>query len=239
MPGLVSITNQSYNPLPDALCGFRIEPIIYEMVTLDSRTRLNGFLFTMCHRSLDFFARHVKTLLMSSVEDKDSIRILSACTGVVNLACWNCGQERLIEPSAGLCRLSTHLDCISMSTFVNITHLEVVGEWPTTETLRLFPNLTHLALDDDGRIITEDDLVVLSGLSSSSCLLKIIIVLVQDPNLEPYIPVDHDNPGLVLLKQPTNLQSFVSDWEAHVRGGADMWVRAEEVAESRVCINRK
>ena len=219
--------------------NFRIEPIIYEMVTLDSRAKLNGFLYTMCHRSLDFFARHVKTLLMSSVEDRDFLEILSACTGVVNLACWNCGQERLIEPSPGLCRLSTHLDCMSRSTFVNVTHLEVVGAWPDTETLSLFPSLTHLALDDDGRFITEEDLILLSDLSSSSDLLKIIIILIRDPEFATSI-VDHDNLGLISLKQPPDLQSFVSDWEAPVRGGADMWVRAEEEAEMRrACIDRK
>lgn len=79
-----------------------IQPYIYRIVTL-GREDSDLFLRTMDMKPPEFFAAHVKHLCLSiSVTAQKAIRILSVCTGVVELALWvNFGGPRsLFAPGA-------------------------------------------------------------------------------------------------------------------------------------------
>jgi hypothetical protein len=197
-------------------------------------------MFTLRTRPPDFFAKHVKTLLCYNAEDSQYLELFSACTGVVNLAFWghvDCTWLRSIKAPENIRRLSIRLQPPPAPIFTNVTHLDVVGPWPTVEALRIFPNLTHLALDDDPRYINVDEghLELLPSLLSSSNILKVVILLVHnlDMSFRETIPIYRHDFRLVLLDQPLDFESFVEAWEGTVCGGSNMWARAEEEADKR------
>ncbi|KAL1757070.1 hypothetical protein FB107DRAFT_273274 [Schizophyllum commune] len=94
-----------------------IEPIIYNSVVLDHPNRdalyarVKSFMIAVDSKSASFFARAVKNLYIHSlVPPSDAVRILSVCTGVINLVCWKDWRIRLaplIRPMP-LRSLTTH-----------------------------------------------------------------------------------------------------------------------------------
>ncbi|KAL1738165.1 hypothetical protein HDZ31DRAFT_70310 [Schizophyllum fasciatum] len=94
-----------------------IAPIIYNTVVLDHPNRdalyarVKSFMFAIDSKPASFFARAVKNLYIHSlVPPADAVRILTVCTGVVNLVCWKDWRIRLaplIHPMP-LRSLTTH-----------------------------------------------------------------------------------------------------------------------------------
>ncbi|KAL1661284.1 hypothetical protein GGF50DRAFT_118135 [Schizophyllum commune] len=94
-----------------------IEPIIYNSVVLDHPVRdalyarVKSFMIAIDSKPAPFFARAVKNLYIHSlVPPADAVRILAACTGVVNLVCWKDWRIRLapLVRNMPLRSLTTH-----------------------------------------------------------------------------------------------------------------------------------
>lgn len=95
-----------------------VAPVIYETVILDHPdrnglyARVQSFMLAIASQPAYFFARAVKNLYIHAlVPPADAVRILTVCTGVVNLVCWKDWRIRLaplIHPMP-LRSLTTHL----------------------------------------------------------------------------------------------------------------------------------
>ncbi|EGO22469.1 hypothetical protein SERLADRAFT_409958 [Serpula lacrymans var. lacrymans S7.9] len=146
-----------------------VEPLVYEAIIVQHpsntsrKATVDGFLYAISRKPADFFARHVKILILSYLKQSQITRILSVCTGVVSLGCWtgcNAQLGRFIARSPlRPRRLSTCLEnTMAMNEdpdfgspfYRNVTHLELDDSWSRWMTwapaFALLPRLTHLAL---------------------------------------------------------------------------------------------
>ena len=155
-----------------------MEPIIYHTIVLElpvATTR--GFLETFEARPIEFFAKYVKELYLTSIISfPQARRLVAACTGIRNLVCWadpgKFSEENLAEllPPKIIQKLSVkvealwgttsgshtpHLSRFSSHLFSSLTHLEIVNPPGVDSPLQIdweglchLPALTHLAFGD-------------------------------------------------------------------------------------------
>ena len=218
------------------------------------------FMRTFHERPAGFFASHVKRLyILNSMTYQEAQDLLSACTGVIDVACWASqdlfNEANLIHilPTKRLQRLSIKLDALwgagavdgrfSDNLFPNLSHLEIVNP-PSFECLSShylddlrglcsLPSLTHLAFGD----LWEDEHLYLipffADMLQRCSQLQILILETRDTRFRNAISEVRDDPRTVVQ------QSFNGDvtqseyWEAIRQGGPDLWSRAESVVSMR------
>jgi len=239
-----------------------MEALTYETVVLElpfETKRL--FLRTFHERPAGFFANHVKRLyILNSMTYQEAQEVLSACTGVIDVACWASedlftGKRNLVDilPTKRLQRLSVTLDALwgtgpvdwkfSDELFPNLSHLEIVNPPPfeclssnhfdDLSGLCSLPSLTHLAFGD----LWEDQHLYLipffQEVLKRCPRLQILILETRDTYFQSAISELKDDPRTVVQ------QSFNGDvpqseyWEAVRQGGSDLWSRAEDVVSMR------
>jgi hypothetical protein len=150
-----------------------MDPIIYNVVTLDNLSKSLLFLRTIQSSSStkppSFFATHVKSLCITSQCHPEPIaHILSACTGVQSLACWidatdaevvQLGFPALLANTRPT-RLSIHLSTLlhqprfhfEHACLTHVTHLHIPYDshlaWDAWEwgRIKCLPHLLHVRL---------------------------------------------------------------------------------------------
>jgi hypothetical protein len=205
-----------------------------------------------------FYATHVKPLCIAyRVHTEQVAKILAACIGVRNLACWvNSPRDQVRQMLPALVtalrprRLSMHYPLLMQTPesdvdfrvpcFQTVTHLEVCGDWPSWVSwswthIASVPHLTHVNLqlfqqDFDLRRIKR----VLDKIMQ--CPTLRVCVLHVEPEEEcrffqELLEMDADDKRLVVIPCP---DGWCEDWHAHVRGEPDQWSRAEVIVASRM-----
>jgi len=227
----------------------RVQPIIYEMVTLGENDAIL-FLRTMTSTPPDFLALRVKKLCLTvSVGAKNAKRILMACTGVVDLALWvdylgafpDDSIVQFIAPLR-LHRLSIEIkhfkslfaDLEARQTWWDtLTHLDLVfwthDDDPAAPHLTELSSLTHLSLRLRHSHPTAHSLSVIL----LACRRLRVLVIFDDPDLsdteETISPMD---PRIVWMFYPVNI---VQDWEAQAKNDPHcIWSRAEDLVRSNI-----
>lgn len=114
---------------------------------------------------------------------------------------------------------------------MDLTHLDVVfwshEESPAIPGVEALPALTHLALWLQHSSVSVASLDVIL----SSCrLLRILVVVVDELEIDPSDQETFADPRIVLLPYP----DVVPDWEAPVKGRPDTWSKAEDVVERQM-----
>lgn len=236
---------------------------MYEMVTLRSPAEVTSFLQALEYKPTRFLAARVKTLcLTNSVTKEQAAQILSVCSGVVNLACWvvrkpheTLNLSMFIAPLS-LKRLSidaqTYMDLQDLSqnnTAItnttspqshnwrfDLTHLDIIDWWPTLEIsnlpgLDLFHHLTHFSLYFG---YTYNSGTPLSSILKICNYLSVLLVTVDEKDdataAKGYLKeAGFDDPRLAVLPFP----NAITDWEAPLKGGDDIWLQAEAVVQKQ------
>lgn len=221
----------------------RIQPLVYEMVTLGSGD-IALFLRTMEMFPLDFFARFVKRLCLTvSIRPQDAQKILQTCTGVSSLACWVdfIGSVTPIPFPQLFHRLPLRRFSIEVAHFrrlslpectwtTSLTCLDLVF-WESDDSvllpeLRSLPALTHLALFLQ-HLDVEDSVLayILSGVPT----LRILCLVIDEDDLESFEHTTRVDLRIVCISHPES----VPDWEASYRGLPDIWAHAEDIVAER------
>jgi len=216
------------------------------MVTLGANDT-NLFLRTMDSIPPEFFSVHVTKLCLSvSVSAKNAKRILSTCTGVIDLAFWvdylgtypRHSIVPLISPLL-LRRLSIELKHF-LSLFTDaepdhgwcetLTHLDIIF-WthelsPAIPHLEKLSSLTHLALRLRHGQAQEASLLAIVSARKS---LKVLVIYDESDDPEDITwPAD---PRVVYLPYPSNV---VREWETQAKRSPDCsWSRAEDLVRKR------
>ena len=227
----------------------RIEPVVYEMVTLD-QPQINAFLRTVNSKPAAFFAKHVKTLcLTENIEKEDALRVLSVCTGIVNLAVWTdfgqCADTLSVIANLRLRRfaiplqtlIGRTLEVVNLTAFRELTHLDINDfQHCWMDVTFDLPHLTHLALNFS--------LHASVAIALRNILLKIkslqIVVLSLDTDHWEMSQYAHshlkrhglDDPRVVALSYA---EFSLKEWEGFERAEVDRWARAEAIVMSRSC----
>ncbi|KIM45563.1 hypothetical protein M413DRAFT_442235 [Hebeloma cylindrosporum] len=239
-----------------------MEALIYETVVVElpfETKRL--FLRTFHERPASFFTSHVKRLyILNSMSYQEAQDLLSACTGVIDVACWASqdlfnGKENLIDilPTKRLQRLSIKLDALwgagavnanfSVQLFPNLSHLEIVNPPPfeclfshhldDLGGLCSLPSLTHLAFGD----LWESEHLYLipffEDVLKRCPRLEVLILETRDTYFRNALFEIKNDPRTVVQKSFNGNVPQSEYWEAIRQGGLDMWSRAEKVVSMR------
>lgn len=144
--------------------------MIYHIVLLEKQETKARFCRTLLSpetkKPADFFAKHIKRLLIASIFlDNEIVSILKICRGVETLVIWarchNLEVQELLSASEPLLtptRLSVFSESFTDSQyrfhypiFHNVTHLDLVCDdedsWNGSSSLAQLTKLTHLSLD--------------------------------------------------------------------------------------------
>ncbi|KAJ7504182.1 hypothetical protein B0H11DRAFT_507179 [Mycena galericulata] len=194
-----------------------------------------------------FFYESVKHLAVNNNVPRANVeRILSVCTGIVNLALFNGDSDPSFIPyidcirpqrfAANMMVLFAGAPDFTHSLFANVTHLDIADTfgltWEPWNKLALLPCLTHLSFN-------YSDEALPAGLFHTvlvECALLQALVVVW-PNM---IMVEYE---AEFSQYPTHDPRFVMiicskyfwDWEAGARGGVDFWSRADTfIAQKRL-----
>ncbi|KAG1771629.1 hypothetical protein EV702DRAFT_1270818 [Suillus placidus] len=124
---------------------FWVEPVIYNCVALqyggsESARVLEGFISATKTKPASFFARYVKTLLLSDIPTCFMMEILAVCTGLTDLRVWPYTPSPVTQFVVASSIRPTHL-------YFSAEHLAAHGR-PPNFSLPLFQELTHLELHD-------------------------------------------------------------------------------------------
>lgn len=161
-------TSNLFIPKPQTKLGYRIDPILYSVIIIDSESRAIHLARTITTGSkpASFYSTRVDVFCSTLNSTPGLIAILSACTGISTLALWNDvafdhseslfhiiqSNSRLRRLSGGLPLIQSSLKCppLSMSTshLCYLTHLEVIVEaqWPSSwDALKLL-HITYLSI---------------------------------------------------------------------------------------------
>jgi hypothetical protein len=233
----------------------RIEPILYEIITINSYDSID----LLSGRMGDRIEMNAQTLCLTRIQFSDAISHLSRCRKVVNLALWidptsgSPNLQRALEPHR-LRRLSTGLKCMINSdrvlsfghpAFSQITHLELMAadqHWDILPGICVLAHLTHFGCILDKIVVepvgmTQALHTILQNAISLEVLALFVLIRAHEPLAIPLVQGwlrrdQHRDPRLVVLAAPTN-EDIYPDWEAFMYGEPDMWTRAEDMIAGR------
>ncbi|KAF4618203.1 hypothetical protein D9613_011534 [Agrocybe pediades] len=226
-----------------------VQPIVYEMVTLGANDALL-FLRTMASVPPKFLEHRVKKMCLTvSVRAQNARRILSTCTGVVDLAFWvdyigifpDDPISLFISPLR-LQRLSIEIkhfktlftDLETRQTWWDtLTHLDLVfwthDDEPAAPELCQLSSLTHLSLRLRHSHPTTQSLTAI--LLACRCL-KVLIILDDPDSSDTEDTISPMDPRIVWMPYPVNI---VQDWEAQAKNEPHcIWSRAEDLVRSNI-----
>ncbi|TFK61899.1 hypothetical protein BDN72DRAFT_882943 [Pluteus cervinus] len=226
-----------------------IQPVLYRVV-IKAEAKLPPKYHTTSSLSVISYGPFVRHLLLGySVSNTETIKFLSSCNHLRNLALWtpNIGphcldwldEMPLERLSTNLSRLFTDLTPTTFLRpfFSQITHLEITNTcsgWEKWCGLSILPSLTHLALDFffdpevvEGCLIHCQKLKLLvlvydSDTIMSSNLIGVLSV-VRDPRVVPHC----------MVREELKWEQSAWIWEdgpGRVGKGLDFWSLAEIVA---------
>lgn len=145
---------------------FWVEPVIYNCVALqygssDSARVLEGFISAIKTKPSSFFARYVKTLLLSEIPACLTMEILAVCTGITDLRVWPYTPSAVAQFVVASPIRPTHLSFsaehlvqdrapnFALPFYRELTHLELHDTWGQLiawePNFAMLPQLTHLA----------------------------------------------------------------------------------------------
>ncbi|KAJ7234524.1 hypothetical protein B0H12DRAFT_1239046, partial [Mycena haematopus] len=221
----------------------RIEPLLYDIIVLrgpDEGRRISPNQYPVSpadYREAAFLSSHVHHINLSGFVPPDQLRtLLSACARTRTLALWSplprppnllpILQElplltRLSADITHLCGGPLRLD-LSHRAFASLTHLEILAapfdDWRLWSSLAHAPVLTHLAFRDKFHPS------VLRGALAHCRGLRAVGVIWSAKKSG----VDVREGEIVDVRLFMAVcRDRVEDWEAGVRGGWDIWARAE------------
>lgn len=235
----------------------RIEPFIYENVILDFPIlTAELFIRTLDSRPASFFAKYVTNLrITNSMTFSQASRILSVCTGAVNISCWASPTtkagllpvirlhpvQKLSVKLEDIMDLSPTLD-FSHPLFENLTHLEIVN--PPAYSLDSTPSIdwsglhqlskiTHLAFGDLYYDQHSYMVQVFVDLLSNCESLNTLVLISSDARFSNALYREHKlhNSRLVTLPTFHYPDRYHTYWRALRQGEPDMWERADEIKE--------
>ncbi|KAG2135422.1 hypothetical protein DEU56DRAFT_858210 [Suillus clintonianus] len=147
---------------------FWVEPVVYKCVALkyggsESARVLEGFISALKTRPASFFARYVKTLLLSDIPACYMMEILAVCTGLTDLRIWPHTPSPVTHFVVTSSIRPTHLSFsaehlaargrgpnFALPFYQELTHMELHDTWGQLMTwapnFAMLPHLTHLAL---------------------------------------------------------------------------------------------
>lgn len=227
--------------------GFRISPVIYNMVTLGSDDTVL-FMRTLASKPAVFFATNVKSLCLSiSVEPQDAKRILAVCTGVRSLAFWvdyistlsPTSMYQFIAPLPlrklsievqhlhALCETLGEPGNVDQSWHAELKQLDVVF-WEDDDEPDILPYLTQLKSLSRLGLWNPHGLVNESFVSRilSACKHLEILLLVIDEDDSGPAPPSFQDPRVVFMPYPPQI---IQDWEASFVGRPNTWSQAMEI----------
>ncbi|KAF9483147.1 hypothetical protein BDN70DRAFT_874190 [Pholiota conissans] len=240
-----------------------MESIIYETVVLELpliTTEL--FMRTFNSRPPSFFAKNVRRLYTTGVITiHDARRLLTACTGAVEVTCWvypHALKDSLLSqlPTQNLRRLSIPLETLwglspfstefTPALFPKLTHLEIVNpqningapqiHW---DSLAALPSLTHLALGElfSAHFAFVEPLGVL--LDRCPNLTRLVIITRCNAFVDELARsgVVSDERVVVIpeFNAPLNLAEY---WDGVRKGGPEFWMLADATAGLRKCLTQ-
>jgi hypothetical protein len=222
----------------------RIDPILYESVTLYDRNNAVQFLSTA--EAKPSHTSYVKTLCIHcNVGYWQARRVLSVCTTLNNLACWI--SEPRLRPflaNQRLGGLSFMLSGLSYDTeddppdFTNafysqVTHLHFTDRWVSWVTwtgFHVLPKLTHIAFLYDNTSISDDAKVVNAILDIlTTCPSLTLCLLLYTHHLCSAFDSIGD-PRFITIHLP---QHAIGKGDNLVRRDSGMWSRAMEQSRRR------
>ncbi|KAG2043287.1 hypothetical protein BDR03DRAFT_1053002 [Suillus americanus] len=146
---------------------FWVEPVIYNCVALqygssDSARVFEGFISAIKTKPASFFARYVKTLLLSDIPACFMTDILAVCTGITDLRVWPYTPSAVAQFVVASSIRPTHLSFsaeqlaahsrapnFALPFYQELTHLELHDTWGQlmawAPNFAMLPQLTHLA----------------------------------------------------------------------------------------------
>lgn len=230
-------------------CDFRIEPLLYRTIRFSQEPTIKKFLRTMDSNTKPpgFFAKCVKSVLFifSSLTEAKG-RILSVCTGIVNLFDLHNGDIPFSSLSGlRLERIHANLqnlkgfppDYFTLPAFQNVTHLEIFDyptTWPSFQ-FGLLPSLTHLSIMTWALEEWDDTAVRVLSTALDECRsLQLLVLHMRNLDREESVAAIRQqlirahltDPRLVLLHTDGQLEGR-PDWLQHAR---EEWERAEKIA---------
>ncbi|KAJ7160589.1 hypothetical protein C8R43DRAFT_993381 [Mycena crocata] len=220
-----------------------MQPLLYRAVATAPAKRRPGSLSEgiMCRAYLKVlnptssavFHDHVRQLYFcGDMNDGEHIeRMLSLCSGVVNLALFNTPFAWTLPPVVAdlpLQRLTADLETVfpgkvdfTHGLFSQITHLDIFltilsEEWIAG--LGELPRLTHLSLESG-----EEHAVLFPGILASCSHLEVLLIRWSLDYPEEDFSGFQDDPRAVLVC----VSEYLRDWILGATGGEDYWIRAE------------
>ncbi|KAJ7123254.1 hypothetical protein C8R43DRAFT_1031978 [Mycena crocata] len=193
-----------------------------------------------------FFHNSVRHLAVNNNVPRANVdRLLSACTGVVNLALFNGDSDPSVIPyiermrpqrlAANLTVLFAGPPDFTLSLFSQITHLDISDvfglTWDPWNKLALLPRLTHLSFNySDEALPAELFHTVLADCKLLEALIVVwpnMIMVEYEAEFSKYPPQDVRF-VMIICSQ------YFWDWEAGARGRVDFWSRADaHIAQKR------
>ncbi|KAJ7155230.1 hypothetical protein C8R46DRAFT_1227175 [Mycena filopes] len=187
--------------------------------------------------------RHVRHLALTKM-DSITLRILSACPGVVRLALFQpsfpsfvapIAQMRLVRLAADVNKLFPGVGLDSRhSIFAALTHLDLF-QLPTSENwaaeLCSLPRLTHLSFNHND-LMEFAPLPEIAYILAHCAHLEVLVLIFGTEENRTNFGDCHgfaDDPRSVTLVDA----DYLDDWETGAGGGEDYWARAERFIQTR------
>ncbi|KAF7301620.1 hypothetical protein MIND_00727500 [Mycena indigotica] len=231
-----------------------IEPLLYRTLAFNPDTVIRGmvacwdvdrFLQTAAHKPPEFFAKAVRNVLFSRIDESKIIEVLTLCPNIEKLSLLLVGEfgEPLdslaavfnpLSPSQIFCATQ---DLVQMTrdfeycvpAFAFLTHLEVLGgyeqdddEGPeeAQEFLMTLPQLTHLCFSG-GMILHED--ICRNLLEALPIRIQTFVWSAQESHDLPAELLD--DVRFVVIYPP---DSTDADWQRGCLNGRNFWTAADE-----------
>ncbi|KAG1751369.1 uncharacterized protein EDB91DRAFT_1045319 [Suillus paluster] len=259
----IAATSDRWSALSLALVArrvrFWVEPTIYKCVALkydnsESARVLEGFISALKTKPATFFARYVKTLLLSDIPTCHVMEILAVCTGLTDLRVWPHTPSPIAHFVVTTSIRPTHLSFsaehvaahrrapdFALPFYQEVTHLELHDTWGQLMTwapnFAMLPQLTHLALVfgfpfSCGSIVN----YVLNAILANCSKLKVCVLrcMLSEDELR-------FGQGAAIAQSITDPRVVVVPWrrsQTRWAGGlwnenADLWNRAEVIMNTR------
>ncbi|KAJ6557837.1 hypothetical protein B0H19DRAFT_1148719 [Mycena capillaripes] len=194
------------------------------------------FIRTIPLRPASFFARHVKCLQVGNLSEPELLTVLSACTGISELAWWSSTvttplaaeihfltlRRLSIDPSFDFTRLN-----VTSSLFSTITHLDMCcpNHYGVVSTpLERFPSLTHYSITHG---TYAPPLTWCDDVLKACPRLKILLRLSDTIFYEELAGLRPRHPDLRVVVMVRPVGSWTAQW-VH-----DSWDLAEDIVRER------
>ncbi|KAJ7110363.1 hypothetical protein C8R43DRAFT_165615 [Mycena crocata] len=224
---------------------FWVDLVFYELVKITSESNADKFLNLITLKPPGFFANAVKALcLVYRIKPEQAHAIISACTGVQQLACWvnqtNAPQHlplrylsiefrhflNILPTSAWLSSL-THLHLVFWAFQPGVEN-EQLARLNLSRALPALPRLTHLA--NHSRMANP---TYAKAVCASCPALEIFIIVNNTMSENATVSDSYSFDDRIAVIDLHEVAEVADDWEDAYFGRASMWNRAEDIIRER------